>query len=350
MKSISEFIQEQETGIQGVEVTMEQVYVETMNACAVAACYVEQADLIRFAAENGIDTLTVVQEDGTEKKESKGNIFKRAGHALKNAGTWIVDMIKALIKKIKGFFTQAKFKSMSEKVSKYDPETKIQLDPSIFAPLAILEVLGNLESFFIDLKGGNNSQLSMKVTAIENFTKAFTGKKNPAEGFLEIKNNATSDAIFKGEYIDLIQSAGKEDKIDTTYGEYQKLLVDLSKKNPAAALSDKADKALKAFEDVYNPDTYKSYKDDELPADMDAPEDHGYKRITPGSSAEGDWYTGEKADPAKAKSIAIMKEFINVMNKCYDAGIKAADKTVYPDKETEAKNKVEGKQESFYFV
>jgi hypothetical protein len=38
------------------------------------------------------------------------------------------------------------------------------------------------------------------------------------------------------------------------------------------------------------------------------------------------------------------------MNKCYDAGIKAADKTVYPDKETEAKNKPEAKTESFYFV
>ena len=345
MKSISEFIQEQEAGFLSSDMTMEHVYIETMNACALAACYAEQANLMRFAEENGIHSITVIQEDGTEKKEKKDNIFKRAGKAIKSAAEWIVRMAREFINKIKGFFTQQKFKAMSEKVSKYDPDTKIKVDASIFAPLAILEVLGNTEQIF--LAGGFMSknmgaQVGNKARAIEGFTKAFSGKTNPTEGFKEIRSNKVGDELFKGEYVELIQSAGEDNKLDTTYGEYQKLLIDLSKKNPAKALADKADKALDAFAKAYNPS---ALKDEDLPVDADPEAEEGRTKSVDPDTKEVTW-VHPKYSAEKTKDIEIMKEFIKVMNKCYDAGLKAADKTVYPEGKSESKSTTE----SYYFV
>ena len=352
MKSISEFIQEQETGYTvNVNKSDEQLYVECMSAISLASCYAEQAILMEFASENGISTLSMIQEDGTEKAEKKDGIFKRAGGAIKKAGHAIAEFVKEIIRKIKSVFTSAKYKKMSEDIPKEDYEKEVKIDASVYAPLAILEVLGNTETYFTEASM-NKGQLAMVSTALEEIGKAFAGKKNPVEGFKEIKKDSkTYNTFFNGEFVGKINESDKDGKITTTYGDYAKTLIDLARKDPAKKLAEKAEKAINEFEKTYNPEmTSKSYKrDDEFPVDASNEdiEAKGYEKGYDPKAKEDTWVkTTITQDPVKTEIIKRFKDFVNIMNKCYDAGIKAVDNKVYPAKKEEGT----AKQESFYFV
>lgn len=107
-RSISEFIQEQESvavNDNNMSDPLEKVYVESMIAFSTAQCTLEQAALIDFADEIGISAVRVINESGDEDTKTKGNIFKKAGNALKNAWEWFLKMISKLWGKITGFFT-----------------------------------------------------------------------------------------------------------------------------------------------------------------------------------------------------------------------------------------------------
>lgn len=103
MKTISEFIMEQETGsvITNNGESLEKSFAESAAAVSLANCYMEQAILMEFVSENGFDSMTIVQEAGAE---TKPNIFKRMGGALANAWKAIVKFFKTIWAKITGFF------------------------------------------------------------------------------------------------------------------------------------------------------------------------------------------------------------------------------------------------------
>lgn len=122
-KSISEFIQEQEVGTVGAgSDNLVKAYAECAAALSLAQCYTEQATIMEFAAENDIDSLNIVQEADSEKKE---NIFKRAGGAIKNAWTKVVEFFKAIVRKISGHIADKRMENLKEAFDKLDDNTEI---------------------------------------------------------------------------------------------------------------------------------------------------------------------------------------------------------------------------------
>ena len=125
MRSISEFIQEQESGIyvSAASDNLEKAYAECAAALSLAKCYSEQAVIMEFAEENGIDSLNIVQESGDEKKE---NIFKRAGAGIKNAWGKVVEFFKAVYRKISAYVAEKKMNSLKKLVDKLPDEAVVK--------------------------------------------------------------------------------------------------------------------------------------------------------------------------------------------------------------------------------
>lgn len=126
MRSISEFIQEQETGITVASNcdNLEKAYAECAAALSLATCYSEQAMIMEFAEENGIDSLNIVQESGDEEK--KENIFKRAGAGLKNAWGKVVEFFKAIYRKISGFVADQRMAKLKELIDALPDEGEVE--------------------------------------------------------------------------------------------------------------------------------------------------------------------------------------------------------------------------------
>lgn len=125
MRSISDFIQEQESGIyvSAASDNLEKAYAECAAALSLAKCYSEQAVIMEFAEENGIDSLNIVQESGDEKKE---NIFKRAGAGIKNAWGKVVEFFKAVYRKISAYVAEKKMNSLKKLVDKLPDEAVVK--------------------------------------------------------------------------------------------------------------------------------------------------------------------------------------------------------------------------------
>ena len=125
MRSISDFIQEQESGIyvSATSDNLEKAYAECAAALSLAKCYSEQAVIMEFAEENGIDSLNIVQESGDEKKE---NIFKRAGAGIKNAWGKVVEFFKAVYRKISAYVAEKKMNSLKKLVEKLPDEAVVK--------------------------------------------------------------------------------------------------------------------------------------------------------------------------------------------------------------------------------
>ena len=130
--SLSQFITEQDAPLSAnvPENSLEKVYVESMLAINAANYYLEAANLVGFADECDI-TTSIVQEAGDTPDAGKKNIFKKAGDAVGNAWKWIVELVRSVVKKIKGFFVKTKpvedakqFESIFNQFKEKYPEVK----------------------------------------------------------------------------------------------------------------------------------------------------------------------------------------------------------------------------------
>lgn len=124
MKTISEFIQEQDTRMgysDPNDITKE--YVECMAALSIAQAYTECSQLMGFAEENGINRISIVQEAASENKES---LIKRMGNAIVAAWDKIVGLFKKIWGTIAGFFrgkrAEAKLNKIQGELKKADKE------------------------------------------------------------------------------------------------------------------------------------------------------------------------------------------------------------------------------------
>lgn len=131
-RTLSQFITEQDAHISAnvPEDSLERVYVESMLAINAAEYYLEAANLVGFADECDI-TTSIVQEAGDTPDAGKKNIFKKAGDAVGNAWKWIVELVRSVVKKIKGFFVKTKpvedakqFESIINQFKEKYPEVK----------------------------------------------------------------------------------------------------------------------------------------------------------------------------------------------------------------------------------
>lgn len=140
-RTLSQFIEEQTNPVDMNTNTdsLEKAYVESMIAFSTAKCYLEQAQLIDFADEIGIPSVTVIKESGDEGSATKQNIFQKAGNAVKNAWKWFIEMLKKIWGKIAGFFKGKKvedaaqqYTSIFEQFKEKYPEVTDSMDSGDF--------------------------------------------------------------------------------------------------------------------------------------------------------------------------------------------------------------------------
>lgn len=170
MRSISEFIQEQESGIyvSAASDNLEKAYAECAAALSLAKCYSEQAVIMEFAEENGIDSLNIVQESGDEKKE---NIFKRAGAGIKNAWGKVVEFFKAVYRKISAYVAEKKMNSLKKLVDKLPDEAVVKGISDNKDGLLIISFMSAFNEMLEDLAKNDKNESDAKSLAevLENF-------------------------------------------------------------------------------------------------------------------------------------------------------------------------------------
>lgn len=121
MKTISEFIQEQETGVSLGTDNLVAAYCECAAAMSLAQCYTEQAAIIEFAVENDVNYLNIVQE-----AENKENIFKRAGKAIENAWEKVLDFFRAIARKISGMIADKRYEAITKSIKDVPSDTNLK--------------------------------------------------------------------------------------------------------------------------------------------------------------------------------------------------------------------------------
>lgn len=214
-KSISEFIQEQEVGTVATgSDNLVKAYAECAAALSLAQCYTEQATIMEFAAENDIDSLNIVQEADSEKKEG---IFKRAGGAIKNAFKKFIALIKALIAKIKNLFTNAKTKAVAKRLSELDAYSEITVSANILLPGILLGILDEVAE---GLKGVG----TLTTNDVGELSEVMLDSAKKIDEFRRGELGSVKDMAKEGGLDEEGLDAIKDGKITLTVVQYQKLI------------------------------------------------------------------------------------------------------------------------------
>lgn len=244
-RSISEFIQESENCVAtpGTD-NFVKMYAETAAAISLAQCYTEQAMIMEFAAENGIDSLRIVQEADEEKKD---NIFKRAGGAIKGAWGKFIEFIKGILTKIKNAFVNQKAKAMAKKLTTLDPMDEIKISTHILLPsiLASMNVtLGReIAELAKDFKTSDVKPLAESITKMADTLNDF------AAGRVTSMKALLYEYMDGDELDDIDIDHAENGKITLTVGTVQKLLSD-AKLNKVDKMTEEAKRSLTNAKDA----------------------------------------------------------------------------------------------------
>lgn len=210
MRSISEFIQEQETGYSASNDNFVKRYAETAAAISLAQCYIEHASLAAFAAANDVNTLCITE---AAEEEPKKNIFQRAGGAIKNAWKKFIEFIKSIVKRIKDWFRGKKIESVEKAIADLSPDTEIEVDANILYPALVIGLCKGLSDEMTQTSG-NLPNLKSKITPMtEEIRKINDGEAGTIKQIL--KEN--------GFYDDLDVKI-KNGRISCTIGQYKALI------------------------------------------------------------------------------------------------------------------------------
>ena len=116
MRSISEYITEQETGVvlESGD-TMVRGYIEFASAASLVNYYAEQASLVCFADENGF----VMESDG---------ILSKIGGGIKSAWDGFIKFIKGLLGKLASFFKGKQLAKAENDLASLDQNQEITVD------------------------------------------------------------------------------------------------------------------------------------------------------------------------------------------------------------------------------
>lgn len=139
MKSMSDYIMEQETGTITSDVSVLEGFMKVQALCAVAECYCEHATIAAFCESADIASVF------TESDESIG---KKALGTIKAWFEHIIEWFKAIVKGIISFFTTKKIDRVIEGLEKAKKEGITDLDISNAADyLDPEDIYGMIEKF-----------------------------------------------------------------------------------------------------------------------------------------------------------------------------------------------------------
>lgn len=118
MRTMSDFIMEQETTTSGYDNDMEimEGFMQLSAISAVAECYCEHAAIAEFATESGLNVFT----------ESDDNIMKKAWDATKTFFSKIWEWLKSVVNGIIRFFTKSSVDRLIVKLKSLKNEGKLK--------------------------------------------------------------------------------------------------------------------------------------------------------------------------------------------------------------------------------
>ena len=247
MRSISEYITEQETGVvlESGD-TMVRGYIEFASAASLVNYYAEQASLVCFADENGF----IMESDG---------ILSKIGGGIKSAWDGFIKFIKGLLGKLAGFFKGKQLAKAENDLASLDQNQEITVEYRILYPYAILGVCktfgdkANLDSF------DESAGMSALVRPISDLNKEiddFTNGNDPQglkrmvqEGGGESKYEVLKDGrvvMTIGQFRTLVKELnGNKIKMEMDKIQHEIDTIDKKMKNAIAELKGDADKAFK---------------------------------------------------------------------------------------------------------
>lgn len=168
MRSISEFITEQETGVvlESGD-SMIRGYIEFASASSLVNYYAEQASLACFADENGF----VMESDG---------ILSKIGGGLKNAWSGFIKFLKGLLGKLTSFFKKKELQKAENDLASLDQNQEITVEARILYPYAILGVCKKFgeDVNMSDYDSNGTSGMSALVRPISDLNKEIDGFVN----------------------------------------------------------------------------------------------------------------------------------------------------------------------------
>lgn len=221
-KSISEFIMEQETGIETASDDYVQAYCECAAAVHLANYYAEMGQLVAFASENDINLFGVIQE---EADEGKKNIFQKIGGGVKNLWSKFIEFIKSILTKIKNFFSGKKLEAAEKKLSEADPSTEITIDQRILYPYAIIAVCEKIVKGFDEgassISEGDSVGMGSEVVQILGpINKEFD---DMSSGKYDIKDAVKGSDLN----VDFEYKLREDGRITLTVGAFKQILADV---------------------------------------------------------------------------------------------------------------------------
>lgn len=219
-KSISDFIMEQESGVQIEETTLDTAYMEMAIATNLAEAYADNAAIVEFCTENEI-VIT----------EGFGETMKSIGTGLKNLPNKVWTFLKALVRNIINAVAADKI----DKAIGYIKEsnaTKFSVKfPNIEQLLDDITEFKEWVGEGLNAKDRGTSQLN-KISAILNaanseaaLEKRYYDRINKNKG--TESENVKAVSLTKEEYIDLLRKV-KDNKVNI---KAKKILEDLDKDN-----------------------------------------------------------------------------------------------------------------------
>lgn len=145
MKSMSDFIMEQEVNTTAVDCDQEimESFMKLSAVAAVAETYCEHAIIAEFATENGLNVFS----------ESSDNIAKKAWNGVKEFFSTIWEWLKSLVKGIIRFFTQSSVDRLIVKLEELKKNDELKSGDSgllmgiTVDQLNVVEVLDLVEDF-----------------------------------------------------------------------------------------------------------------------------------------------------------------------------------------------------------
>lgn len=314
MRSISEFITEQETGVvlESGD-TMVRGYIEFASAASLVNYYAEQASIACFADENGF----IMESDG---------ILSKIGGGIKSAWDGFIKFLKGLLGKLAGFFKKKELQKAENDLASLDQNQEITVEYRILYPYAILGVCKGFTQA-INLSDYSPDTATAEFKKVDEFNKQVDGYINGSDpqGLKRMVSDGGGDA--KGEIL-------KDGRVVMTIGQFRSLVKELNGNKIKMEMDkiqhdiDILDKKMKNSFAASQDEINKKYKDPNVATDQNGKEVfYGIHDDGPDSNAEEatrnaskDWESKKLAKSGRRGQIVMnaLNTLTKHLSKMYD--------------------------------
>jgi hypothetical protein len=171
MRTISDFIMEQETSVEsyagGSNEDIIKCYTEMAALTALVECYVEHATIMEYCDDCGISNPSIFTES-----DSKDSLLSRAGNTIKHWASSVWEMLTAVVKGIVRTVTGVNYKNISEALAKYEPDAEFTFDTrkikSAYCAGKLIDIINDFKELLKDDAKFTASDINKKNGSFQN--------------------------------------------------------------------------------------------------------------------------------------------------------------------------------------